>query len=125
MKITKELYLELKDTGASDQEIAKLFGITRRALAKRKKQWGLTNVFRAEKSDTIREEAGSLCYTCINARPSRCAWVGRGVRVFRESKVKTIQVGKEPEQVELVTACDFYVRIEGLRLHAKTKEGGA
>ena len=124
MKITKELYLELKDTGASDQEIAKLFGITRRALTKKKKQWGLTNL-KVEKSDTIREGAGSLCYTCINARPSRCAWIGRGVRVFRESEFKTMQIGKEPEQVEIVTACDFYVRIGGLRLHAKTKEGGA
>lgn len=120
MKITKELYLELKDTGASDQEIAKLFGITRRALTKKKKQWGLTNV-KVERA----ENTGSLCYTCINARPSRCAWVGRGVRVFRESKFKTMKVGKKPEQVELVTACDFYVRIGGLRIYEKTKEGGA
>src|SRR5690606_5105406 len=122
MKITKELYLELKETGATDKEIANLLGITRRALTNRKRRWGITRE-QVERGETTREKdkGPSLCYSCLNSRPSRCAWVREGRRIFRDSKIVTMQIGKGQEQVELVTACDFFMPMGGLRMREKVK----
>lgn len=123
MKITKELYLELKETGATDKEIANLLGITRRALTNRKRMWGITRE-QVERGETTREKdrGPSLCYSCLNSRPSRCAWVREGRRIFRDSKIVTMQIGKVQEQVELVTACEFFMPMRGLRMREKVEE---
>lgn len=123
MKITKELYLELKETGATDKEIANLLGITRRALTNRKRMWGITRE-QVERGETTREKdkGPSLCYSCLNSRPSRCAWVREGRRIFRDSKIVTMQIGKGQEQVELVTACEFFMPMGGLRMREKVEE---
>ena len=109
-ELTREKYIELKEAGASDLEISKLFGITKGAVLYRKQKWGLVEKKIEEKS---------LCWYCHKARPSLCDWIAQEKHVFKKHEIRRIQLGSPRtnnfEDVVIVTECDHYEPMKKLR----------
>ena len=109
-ELTREKYIELKEAGASDLEISKLFGITKGAVLYRKRKWGLVEKKIEEKS---------LCWYCHKARPSLCDWIAQEKHVFKKHEIRRIRLGSPRtnnfEDVVIVTECDHYEPMKKLR----------
>lgn len=48
----------------------------------------------------------SLCWTCVNGRADRCAWVAAGIRVWQKARDGARGMGAEPMKV--VEECVSY-----------------
>lgn len=95
LELTKEQFVKMKETGMSDLEIAKLFGISKGAMQYRKQKWGLV-----EKRSEV-----SLCWHCRRARPSMCEWISAEQIIFDNFTIRKLKNGYEYEDVIIVTKC--------------------
>ena len=104
-QLTKDKYLELRESGMSDMEIGRLFGLTRGAVFYYKNKWGLV-----EKRK--KESYGSLCWHCHKARPSLCEWIATGERVFDSYTTEKLKIGSARSQeyvdVVIVKTCKHF-----------------
>jgi len=105
MQLTKEKYIKIKETGLSDAEIAKIFGLSRGTFLYRKRKWGLTG----KRND---EEPKSLCWYCRRSRPSLCEWIANGTKVYEKAEKCIREYDSGPYEVILIRECSLFEPME-------------
>jgi hypothetical protein len=99
-RITKDQYLQYKDSQISDKSIVASLGLGTESwvtvLKRLKKEWGVVGV----------TNKSSLCYSCRNAVPQLCRWIRSGDLAGR--RYKTVTVDHQLADIITVTYCPNY-----------------
>lgn len=104
-QLTRDKYIEMKNAGLTDREIAKLFGLQKATVSYKKWKWGLTQ----QKQD---ETSTSLCWYCRRSRPSLCEWIANGTKVYEKAEKCIREYNSGPYEVILIRECSLFEPME-------------